>query len=198
MSASPNEPHTGFGVPERPGVHHFRVEIPRKNSEPVLVVESFGDAGGHGGVPAEEARVRLERERWSKVRDAAKKAFNPRLREAKLPAGKWTTGEVRVDRILGRELCVLLWAAEHVEVEHAPVLCARWLALRPEERWWLFAVTVAEAGLPGDRQRGWRRALGLALGDPGAASAGGVRSHARARPPEDRPLLFPGATTLAS
>ena len=40
-----------------------------------------------------------------------------------------------------------------------------WAALRPEERWWLFAMTAAEAGMPEDTQRGWRRALFLALSD---------------------------------
>jgi hypothetical protein len=46
-----------------------------------------------------------------------------------------------------------------------PVICSKWAALRPEERWWLFAMTVAEAGLPEDTQRGWRRALFHALSE---------------------------------
>jgi len=41
-------------------------------------------------------------------------------------------------------------------------------ALLPEERWWLFAMTVAEAGLPEDGERGWRRALYAALSDGNA------------------------------
>jgi Protein of unknown function (DUF3780) len=45
------------------------------------------------------------------------------------------------------------------------VICSKWAALRPEERWWLFSMTVAEAGLPEDTQRGWRRALFHALAD---------------------------------
>jgi hypothetical protein len=58
-----------------------------------------------------------------------------------------------VDRLLGRELCVLAWAAETATEEQLPVIGSKWAALRPEERWWLFAMTVAEAGLPGDTQR---------------------------------------------
>ena len=60
---------------------------------------------------------------------------------------------------------MLAWAAERADKEELPVIGSKWAALRPEERWWLFMVTVAEAGLPGDHQRGWRRALHLALAD---------------------------------
>ena len=89
--------------------------------------------------PPPEPRVRLERSTWTGIRDAARRDFNPRLKAAGLPTGAWTVGVTRVDRILGRELCVLLWAAEHAEgADQLPALCARWSALRPEERWWLF------------------------------------------------------------
>ena len=73
--------------------------------------------------------------------------------------GRWHTGTNLVDRLLGKELCVLAWAAETANDEQIPVICSKWAALRPEERWWLFSMTVAEAGLPEDTQRGWRRAL---------------------------------------
>jgi hypothetical protein len=60
---------------------------------------------------------------------------------------------------------VLAWAAETAHEDQIPIICNKWAALRPEERWWLFAMTVAEAGQPEDNQRGWRRALFLALSD---------------------------------
>ncbi|NJM00412.1 MAG: DUF3780 domain-containing protein, partial [Synechococcaceae cyanobacterium SM2_3_2] len=68
-----------------------------------------------------------------------------------------------------------------------PVICSRWAALRPEERWWLFSMTVAEAGLPEDTDRGWRRALFLALsdGDPPA------RRKLRPRPVESDYYALP-------
>jgi hypothetical protein len=55
--------------------------------------------------------------------------------------------------------------AETANDDQIPVICGNWAALRPEERWWLFAMTAAEAGLPEDTQRGWRRALFHALSD---------------------------------
>ncbi len=66
-----------------------------------------------------------------------------------------------------------------------PVICSKWAALRPEERWWLFAMTVAESGLPEDTERGWRRALFHALSD-GEKPAPGRK---RRRPMERN--LFP-------
>ena len=88
-----------------------------------------------------------------------------RLKAAKIRVSRWHTGTNLVDRLLGKELCVLAWAAETAPPEKVPVICSKWAALRPEERWWLFAMTVAEAGLPEDTQRGWRRALFFALSD---------------------------------
>ena len=37
--------------------------------------------------------------------------------------------------------------------------------MRPEERWWLYSKTAAEAGGANQTQRGWRKALYYALSD---------------------------------
>ena len=42
-------------------------------------------------------------------------------------------------------------------------IAAKWSALRPEERWWLFSQTAAEAGRAEDMNAGWRKALYYAL-----------------------------------
>ena len=154
-----------FGAPEKFGAHLFRVEIPAARTEPVLIVEDFGYRGLEGGIPREEERVSLHRTVWSGIADIARREFNDRLKTAKVPTGRWHTGTNLVDRLLGKELCVLTWAAETANEEQIPIICNKWAALRPEERWWLFAMTVAEAGRPEDTQRGWRRALFLALSD---------------------------------
>lgn len=154
-----------FGAPDKFGAHLFRVEIPAARNEPVLIVEDFGYRGLEGGIPREEERVSLSRTVWSAIADIARREFNDRLKAVKVLTGRWHTGTNLVDRLLGKELCVLAWAAETANDEQIPIICNKWAALRPEERWWLFAMTVAEAGLPEDTQRGWRRALFLALSD---------------------------------
>ena len=89
-----------------------------------------------------------------------------------------------MERLLGKELCVLAWAAETANDEQMPVICSKWAALRPEERWWLFSMTVAEAGLPEDTPRGWRRALFHALSDGEKPPA-----HRKRRRPVDTDLV---------
>lgn len=154
-----------FGAPDAYGAHLFRVEILASRNEPVVIVEDYGYRGQQGGIPREEERAIIARPVWSAIAHIARREFNDRLKAAKILTGRWHTGTNLVDRLLGKELCVLAWAAETANEEQLPVICSKWAALRPEERWWLFSVTVAEAGLPDDTQRGWRRALFLALSD---------------------------------
>jgi uncharacterized protein DUF3780 len=173
-----------FGAPHSFGAHLFRVEIPAARSEPVVVVEDYGYRGQEAGIPRDEERVVLPRTIWSAIADIARREFNDRLKAANVLTGRWHTGTNLVDRLLGKELCVLAWAAETATQEQVPVICSKWAALRPEERWWLFAMTVAEAGLPNDTQRGWRRALFHALSDGEKPTPG----RKRRRPTE--PDLF--------
>lgn len=159
-------PHTvDFGAPENFGAHVFRVEIPAARAESIRIVEDFGYRGFEAGIPRDEERVILPRHVWSAISDIARREFNDRLKAAKITPGRWHTGTNLVDRLLGKELCVLAWAAEPAGEAQLPVICSKWAALRPEERWWLFAMTVAEAGMPEDMNRGWRRALFFALSD---------------------------------
>ena len=169
-----------FGAPDSFGAHLFRVLIPAAKKDSVVIVEDYGYRGEKGGVPREEERVLLKRPVWSAIADSARREFNARLKAAKVRVGRWHTGANLVDRLLGKELCVLAWAAETANAEQFPVICSKWAALRPEERWWLFAMTVAEAGLPDDTQRGWRRALFHALSD-GEKLASGWKRRPRPR-----------------
>jgi len=154
-----------FGASSAFGAHVFRVEIPASRNEPVVIVEDYGNRGQEAGIPRDEERVALTRPVWSAIADIARREFNDRLKAARVLTGRWHTGTNLVDRLLGKELCVLAWAAETANEDQIPVVRSKWAALRPEERWWLFAMTVAEAGLPDDANRGWRRALFHALSD---------------------------------
>lgn len=164
-------PTVDFGAPETFGAHVFRVEISAKKTEPVLVVEDYGYQGGENGIPYEEPRAIVQRSTWTVIGSTARSDFNERLKEGKLSTGRWKVGRTLVDRLLGKELCVLAWAAEKATPNQLPIICTRWAALRPEERWWLFSMTVAEAGLPEDGERGWRKALYFALSDGDCSTA---------------------------
>ena len=154
-----------FGAPTGFGMHHFYVEIPVTPRDAVRICEDFGFDGDESRRETTECRVTLARELWTKIRDDARRDFNTRLKAKKMSTGSWSTGMVKLDRFLGRELCVLAWASEHASPDECSIICQKWLALRPEERWWFYTKTAAEAGLTTDTQRGWRKALYCALSD---------------------------------
>ena len=142
-----------FGAPDTFGAHLFRVEIPVSRNVPVMIVEDYGYRGQEGGIPRDEDRVVLSRTVWSAIAETARREFNERLKASKILTGRWHTGTNLVDRLLGKELCVLAWASETANPEQILIICSKWAALRQEERWWLFAMTVAEAGLPEDGKK---------------------------------------------
>ena len=83
---------------------------------------------------------------------------------------------------------MLAWAAERAHADELPIICSKWGALRPEERWWLFSVTAAEAGLAEDVERGWRKAIYYALADGERIT---TDKKVRRRPKDDdSPTLF--------
>ena len=162
--AAPARPTLGFGVPTSSDPHHFKVVIPRANSGKVLISEYLG-LQAQSDEYAMIERVVLERPRWTAIRGEVQRAFNARLKEHDLATAAWKVGENRVDRLLGKELCVLAWAVEGMAMERIPVAVRNWLALRPEERWWLFGMAALSTGRVGDGNKGWRLALCHALGD---------------------------------
>ena len=156
---------TDFGAPASFGAHCFYVEIPAIARDAVSIYEDYGFDGDESRRETTECRVILARELWTKISDDARRDFNARLKAKKQSTGTWNTGTVKLDRFLGRELCVLAWAAEHASPSECLVICQKWLALRPEERWWFYSKTAAEARLADQSQRGWRKALYCALSD---------------------------------
>lgn len=154
----------GFGVPATSDPHHFKVIIPKANSGQVEISEYLGLQASSDEFAVID-RVALERPRWTAIRSEVQRAFNARLKAHNLKSASWKVGENYVDRLLGKELCVLAWAVEGMEMENIPVAVRNWLALRPEERWWLFGMTAMSTGGINDGSKGWRLALRHALGD---------------------------------
>ena len=182
-------PTLGFGVPATSDPHHFKVIIPRSNTGCVQISEHLGmqaTSDEHSVID----RVLLDRSRWTAIRSEVQRAFNARLNGHGLKPSAWKVGDNPVDRLLGKELCVLAWAVEHMELEKVPVAVRNWLALRPEERWWLFGMTAMSTGAINDSDKGWRLALRHALGD--VAQSELLQPKARRQRAEfdsDRPTL---------
>lgn len=157
-------PTLGFGVPATSDPHHFNVIIPRGSTGGVQISEHLG-LQASGDEHAIIDRVMLDRPRWIAIRSEVQRAFNARLSGHGLKSSAWKVGDNLVDRLLGKELCVLAWAVEHMEQDRIAVAVRNWLALRPEERWWLFGMTAMSTGGINDGDKGWRLALRHALGD---------------------------------
>lgn len=154
----------GFGVPATSDPHHFKVIIPKANTGKVQISEYLG-LQAQSDEFAVIDRVLLDRPRWTDIRAEVQRTFNARLKNHDVKTASWKVGENVVDRLLGKELCVLAWAVEGMELEKIPVAVRNWLALRPEERWWLFGMTAMSTGGIKDGEKGWRLALRHALGD---------------------------------
>lgn len=154
----------GFGVPATSDPHHFKVIIPKANTGKVQISEYLG-LQAQSDEFAVIDRVLLDRPRWTAIRAEVQRTFNARLKNHDVKTASWKVGENVVDRLLGKELCVLAWAVEGMELEKIPVAVRNWLALRPEERWWLFGMTAMSTGGINDGEKGWRLALRHALGD---------------------------------
>lgn len=51
-----------------------------------------------------------DKTQMASIEQAARKSFASQLKAKKLASPRWTTGDNKVDRMLGKELCVLAWA----------------------------------------------------------------------------------------
>ena len=151
----------GFGVPNEMDPHHFSVEIPSARDKPIVIIEHFGVR--NVGVEDSLERCRLPRGAWSAIAIEAARVLNERLKERGLPTSRWSTGSNKVERLLGRELCMLAWAVEIADRELVPSALRAWVAFKPEERWWLFSMTASLTGTSDDVDIGWRKALRIAL-----------------------------------
>jgi hypothetical protein len=152
----------GFGCPNDIDPHHFVVEIAAGKTDDVVISEHYGIKALRGQ-PEIAERCYLPRHAWAGISEEVKREFNQRLKEKNLTGGRWTVGENKVERLLGKELLVLAWAVEQADESMIPNAVRNWIGLKPEERWWLYTMTAAATGSPFDAGIGWRKALQHAL-----------------------------------
>lgn len=180
---------TGFGAPNELDPHLFTVEIPAARTDPVVITEHFGLRGGSNGLPDSIVRCRLARATWTAVADEAKRVLNERLKEKKLSSSRWASGTNKVERLLGRELCVLAWAVEAAPTESISNALRNWVGLRPDERWWLFSMAASMTGGVDDAEIGWRKAIRIALTEnPTGEEVAAMRTK-KSKTKDERPQL---------
>lgn len=159
----------GFGFKPNESLHHILVCIPEKKDSNVIIYErlSWQDEEGKQTINVygeDQAKAEISKHKWKLLEDTLRTEFNNRLKKQNMPTGRFTIGQTTVERLLGKELLVLVWAVEDCDPASVPKAICNWLGLSPEERWWLYTMTNAATGKIDDRE-GWRKALRYALCD---------------------------------
>lgn len=154
----------GFEPDESP--YHFAVEIDETGL--ATVVERFEwEQGEFPDAPPPALKAVLDGARWSALASRVADTFNERLRADKRPAAEWKPRVTRLAPHFGKELVLLIWAAEEATITDIQGnILGNWLGLAPEERWWLYTTINATSNHPlYDKNRGWRRAIKIAFSE---------------------------------
>lgn len=182
----------GLGFLPDEARHGFLIDVPKGSSTEVRICisEHRGKDLDHLGArdsaspnPTDPGlRVMIDRGRWLALAPEFWDESNRRLRANGLPTAKFVKNPskpVPVHPSLGKELCVLCWAVEDAPPDDIPNALRNWEALAPEERWWLFTMTVATTGQAMQKGLGWRKALRAALADNPFVKGEGMSPRAR-------------------
>lgn len=142
--------------------HHFFIQQDEKSFN---LVECWGASS-----PGRIVRARIDADVFKRIRSRLKDAMNSRIKgvnatlkggEKKMPAGNgWNRNDVtRIDRILGREICILFWALEGCPAGQEDAVIDFWQTYRPEEMWWIFIQADQDGRHYDTAPKGWRAAL---------------------------------------
>ena len=190
--AAPTRKAIGLGFLPEEARHGFLVEVPsgKAAADMICITEHRGTDLNHLGARTVEAahpsdpalRVVIDRARWLLLAPAFWEEANRRLRANGLPTAKFQKSyakPVPVHPSLGKELCILCWSVEEASPDDIPNALRNWEALAPEERWWLYTMTVATTGQAMQKGIGWRKALRAALADNPFIKGEGLSPRAR-------------------
>ena len=182
----------GLGFLPDEARHGFLIDVPKGSgqSDMVCITEHRGSDLDSLGVrdiaaasPSDPSlRVVIDRNRWLMLAPAFWEEANRRLRANGLSAAKFQKNPskpIPVHPSLGKELCILCWAVEEASPDDIPNALHNWEALAPEERWWLYTMTVATTGQAMQKGLGWRKALRSAIADNPFVKGEGMSPRAR-------------------
>ena len=163
----------GFGFIPEENEHHFLVKIPRSTSKDknVKIYERFmwqeNDNKQVINIIKDKLKAEIPKQKWDIISKPLEVEFKARLKENNISIyrqAKWKSGDNPVDRLLGKELLLLVWSIEDCDITVIDTAIKNWLGLDTAERWWLYTMTYAASGGAYDRN-GWRRAIKYALSE---------------------------------
>ena len=188
----PSRKVIGIGFLPDEARHGFLIDVPKGagGNDMVCISEHRGNDLDHMGARESVAtspgdaslRVLIDRTRWLALGPGFWEEANRRLRANGLPPAKFhknPSKPIPVHPSLGKELCILCWAVEEATPDDIPNALHNWEALAPEERWWLYTMTVATTGQAMQKGIGWRKALRAAIADNTFVKGEGMSPRAR-------------------
>jgi hypothetical protein len=191
-SSSPSRKPIGLGFLPAEARHGFLIDVPKGSGSGDFIsitehrgddLNQLGERGTSAPNPNDSGlRVVIDRGRWLSLAPAFWEDANRRLRANGLPTQKFQKNPAKpvpVHPSLGKELCILCWAVEDASPDDIPNALRNWDALAPEERWWLYTMTVATTGQAMQKGIGWRKALRAALSDNPFVKGEGLSPKAR-------------------
>lgn len=161
----------GFGVIPEENEHHFLVKIPRATSKDknVRIYERFTwqdhDNKQVINLMKDKLKAEIPKQKWDIISKPLEVEFKARLKANNIAVNRqaqWKVGDNPVDRLLGKELLLLVWSIEDCQANIIDIAVRNWLGLDMAERWWLYTMTNAATGGAYDRS-GWRKAIKYAL-----------------------------------
>ncbi len=155
----------GFGFMPEETKHHFLVKVPGGKQDNVAVYERFewdDQQTQHSDLKYENLKVIISHHKWDLVKETLQGEFNRVLKSLNMYVSRFKIGDNPIERLLGKELVLLLWGIEDSDPSLIPEALKNWQGLSREERWWLFTMTNAVTGQAEDK-RGWRKAVRYAL-----------------------------------
>ncbi|MCB1156011.1 MAG: DUF3780 domain-containing protein [Leptospiraceae bacterium] len=161
-----------FGARIEEITHHFAINLGNRRGPFVYISEHFEVFENEERRKLEytlkpedpKMKVVLPYDKWKEIEEPVCFTLNQSLKRAGLKKSRFKAGINALPRLLGKEVILLCWAIEEVELDLIPIAIRNWQGLQPEERWWLFTMTNAASGQAvKDRSRGWRKAVRYAL-----------------------------------
>lgn len=155
----------GFGYIPEETKHHYLIRIPSGKDKKVAIYERFEwdeEDSQTSDINYENTKVILDRHKWDLVKDSLQNELNKTLKNNNITVGRFKIGDTPIERLLGKEMIVLLWAIEDSDPSLIPTAIRNWLGFSREEKWWLFTMTNAATGQADDK-RGWRKAIRYAV-----------------------------------
>ena len=129
----------GFGYIPEETKHHYLVRISRSKAQKVSVYERFNwddEEPQETEIEYKNTKVIIDRHKWDLVKDAIQNELNRTLKSNSIAVGRFKAGDTPIDRLLGKEMILLLWAIEDSDPSLIPTAIRNWLGFSREERWW--------------------------------------------------------------